>query len=114
MGHRATRALGAGLRRLVVERMNDEAWERYVASLKAMLGQIPEDAHGRRQMHCAQCGEPLLVYLKWLHEEGNCLKWYCCYPIGADAWLEHCPGCGIAFEYPPPLREFQVAAEASE
>lgn len=92
--------------------MNDETWQKYTDNLKAMLAQIPKDAHFRRQMHCAQCGHLVLVYLKWLHEEGNCLKWYCCQAIGDDphgGWLDVCPGCGTVFAYSPPLREFRDA-----
>lgn len=77
---------------------------------------IPKDEHGRRQLHC-QCGQALLVYLKYLHGDGNCLKWYCVQPLGAadphSLWLEHCPACGVAFGYPPPLQE-QVSMSESE
>lgn len=91
---------------------NDDDWQEYTDNLKAMLAQIPKDNHGRRQMHCAQCGHLLLVYLKWLYEEGHCIKWYGCQLIGAapyDDRIDACPECGVVFGYPPPLREFQDA-----
>lgn len=88
----------------------DKAWQEYTDNLKATLAQIPKDVHGRRQMHCAQCGHPVLVSFKWLYEEGNCLKWYGCQLIGSEPyydWIERCVECGIVFGYPPPLKGIQ-------
>lgn len=65
------------------------------------------DTHGRREMHC-QCGQALWVSLKYLHGDGDCLKWYGVQLVGAEphsGWLDNCPACGIAFGYPPPLKE---------
>lgn len=64
----------------------------------------------RRHVQCAQCGTPLLYSAKYVDEQQQCLKWYGCQPIGAAHgydWLERCPGCGIAFDYPPPVKEIE-------
>lgn len=91
----------------------DAQWYAYIAKLKSTLGPIPKDKHGRKQLHC-QCGLPVLVSLKWLYEEGNCLKWYGVQPVGADHMsmhLERCPSCGVVYGYPPPLREISDCEE---
>lgn len=67
------------------------------------------DQYGRYVMHCS-CGQAVLVSFKWLYEIGHCLKWYGCQAPGSsygEGWIEHCPGCGIEFGYPPPLQEYQ-------
>lgn len=98
------------------ERMNDVSeQEELLRAVSMSIVNIPKDEHGRRQLHC-RCGQALLVYLKYLHGDGNCLKWYCVQPLGADPhslWLEHCPACGVAFGYPPPLQE-QVSMSDKE
>lgn len=64
-------------------------------------------AQGWKHMACIQCGTPLLVSFKWLHETGVALKWYgvCSVQAGPHSkHLEECSGCGLEFSYPPPLR----------
>jgi hypothetical protein len=65
---------------------------------------------GQEVMACAQCGEPLLYHAKYVDEQQQCLKWYGCRSPKAGAHselLSACPGCGIKFDYPPPVREIE-------
>lgn len=90
---------------------DSQYWFRVESSLFCSVAEIAESfdnwlAQGWKHMACIQCGMPLLVSFKWLHEEGVALKWYGVCSVQAGPHSEHlkvCSGCGIEFSYPPPL-----------
>lgn len=66
---------------------------------------------GCQHVLCVHCDEPLLYSAKHVDEWHQCLKWYCCRSpqAGPDSEdLKVCPGCGIGFGYPPPVKGIDV------
>lgn len=90
------------------------AWEISTSALesaKLSIGDLIEHEfrrllRGAGFRACSQCGEILLFVAKYVDQ--GLITWYSCRSahVGPHSEiLEKCPGCGIEFGYPPPVRE---------